>query len=212
MDGLLADTEPLWHEVEIAAYASVGLHMTPEDVMQTMGLRVDEAVAYWFARDPWKGPSAPELSTLIVERMVIEIATRTAPMPGAVDLLARIRERGWRLALASSSPYAIIEAVLRRCGLDDAFDVVHSAQDEEMGKPNPAIYLTAAAKLGVAPGACVAFEDSLNGLISAKAARMRCVVVPMPHAFADPRWSLADARVASLVDVDDAVLDALVRG
>jgi sugar-phosphatase len=209
MDGLLADTEPLWHEVECAAYAEVGLSMTAEECMQTMGLRVDEAVAYWFARSPWTGPTPDELSARIVERMVIEIRGRTAPMPGAVDLIERMRARGWRVGLASSSPYAIIEAVVTRCDLGDAFDVVHSAQDEEWGKPHPAIFLTTAAQLGVDATACVALEDSVNGMVAAKAARMRCIAVPMPAALSDSRWALADLVVDSLAAVDDAVLDRL---
>nr|MBA3655038.1 hexitol phosphatase HxpB [Actinomycetota bacterium] len=209
MDGLLADTEPLWHEVECAAYAEVGLHVTAQECMQTMGMRVDEAVGYWFARSPWAGVTPAVLSVRIVDRMVDAISTRTEPMPGAIDLIARVRARGWSVALASSSPYAIIDAVVTRCGFLDAFEVIHSAQDEDYGKPHPAIYLTAAAKLGVAPTACVALEDSVNGMVAAKAARMGCIAVPMPEARSDPRWALADVVVESLADVDDACLDAL---
>lgn len=212
MDGLLADTEPLWHEIEVAAYAEVGLAMTPEECMQTMGLRVDEAVAYWYGRAPWPGPTPAELCATIVERMVAAIALRAGPMAGAVDLIDRLHRRGWRVALASSSPYAIIDAVLARCDLASAFEVVHSAQDEDSGKPHPAIYLTTAAKLGVAPAACLAFEDSVNGMVSAKAARMRCVAVPMPAALENPAWGLADRVVTSLTEVDDAVLDSLGEG
>jgi len=212
MDGLLADTEPLWHEVECAAYAEVGLAITAEECMLTMGLRVDEAVAFWYARTPSMTGSPEELCGRIVERMVAAIATRTAPMPGALELIDRMQARGWGLALASSSPYAIIDAVLTRCGLRAAFSVVHSAQDEERGKPDPAIYLTAAAKLGVAPTACVALEDSVNGMVSAKAARMQVIAVPMPAHRAEPAWGLADVVVDSLVDVDDGVLERLAGG
>jgi sugar-phosphatase len=212
MDGLLADTEPLWHEVECAAYAEVGLAMTAEECMQTMGLRVDEAVGYWYARAPWPDVTPDELCTRIVERMVAEIATRTAPMSGAVELIARMRARGWRIAVASSSPYAIIDAVVARCDLGAAFDVVHSAQDEAQGKPHPAIYLTAAAKLGVVPTECLALEDSVNGMVASKAARMRCVAVPMPAARHEPQWGLADLVIDSLVALDDAALDRLAVG
>jgi sugar-phosphatase len=212
MDGLLADTEPLWHEVECAIYATVGLNITAEECMQTMGMRVDEAVNYWFERAPWPGETPAELTVRIVTAMVAAIRERTAPMPGATDLIARLRTAGWSLAIASSSPYAIIEAVVDRCGFADVFDVIHSAQDEDSGKPHPAIYLTAAAKLGVAPQDCLALEDSANGLIAAKAARMTCVVVPMPDARHDPRWGMADLVVDSLADVDAAALAGLQAG
>jgi sugar-phosphatase len=212
MDGLLADTEPLWHEVECAAYAAVGLNITAEECMQTMGMRVDEAVGYWYARAPWSGASPADVTRGIVADMVAAIRLRTAPMTGATDLVRRLRARGWGLALASSSPYAIIEAVLDTCGFTESFDVVHSAQDEDFGKPHPAIYLTTAGKLGVTPQSCLALEDSANGLVAAKAARMRCVVVPMPGARQDPRWGLADLVVDSLEGVDDAAIEALAAG
>lgn len=212
MDGLLADTEPLWHEVECAIYASVGLEITAEECMQTMGMRVDEAVRYWYRRAPWRGETPDDVTARIVADMIVAISERTTPMPGATDLLERLRKRGWRIALASSSPYAIIEAVVARCGFDDAFDVVHSAQDEDFGKPHPAIYLTTAAKLGVGPDACLALEDSVNGLVAAKAARMKCVVVPMPAARHDERWGIADLVVDSLAEVDAAALIALGSG
>jgi len=101
--------------------------------------------------------------------------------------------------------------VVTRCELADAFDVIHSAEDEDNGKPHPAIYLTTAAKLGVAPTTCLAFEDSVNGMVAAKAARMRCVAAPMPSARRDPEWGLADRVVGSLAEVDAAMLDSLNR-
>lgn len=212
MDGLLADTEPLWHEVECAVYAEVGLHITAEECMQTMGMRVDEAVGYWYAKARWEGVTPQAVTERIVERMVEAIAARSEPMPGAVELLARLRARAWPLALASSSMYAVIDAVVNRCGFADSFDVIHSAEDEEYGKPHPAIYLTAAAKLGVGPAECLALEDSVNGMVAAKAAKMRCVVVPMPDARRDQQWGLADAVLPSLEHLDDALLDLLAGG
>jgi len=211
MDGLLADTEPLWHEVECATYAEVGLHITAEECMQTMGMRVDEAVAYWYAKAPWEG-TADDVVAAIVGRMIEAITARTEPMPGAVDLLARLKALGWRTALASSSPFAIIDAVVRRCGFGEAFEVIHSAEAELNGKPHPAIYLTTAAKLGVAPDKCLALEDSVNGMVAAKAARMKCVVVPMPAARDDPRWGLADLMLPSLADLDVGALERLSAG
>ena len=121
------------------------------------------------------------------------IRLRGASMPGVARAVALVAERGLRAALVSSSPRRMIEAVVERLGLGGDFELVHSAEDEEYGKPHPAVYLTAASLLGVRPAACLALEDSLPGVIAAKAARMRCVAVPEPGSLADPRFSIADS-------------------
>ena len=79
-----------------------------------------------------------------------------------------------------------------------------SAEEVPLGKPHPAVYLLAAQRLERSPTRCVAIEDSLNGLVAAKAARMRCVVVPASDVQSDPRWHLADARPDQLHDLDAA--------
>lgn len=200
MDGVLIDSEPLWHEAEIAAFAGVGLRLTSEDCLRTTGLRVDETVAYWCQRHPGLSRHRDLLVASILDGLVDLVARRGVMKPGVLDVLDRVRSRGLRLALASSSPYRVIQAVLEAFGLD-AFEVVHSAEEEERGKPDPAVYLTTARKLGVEPGPCVAIEDSPNGLLSAKAAGMKCIVVPEPALRSDPRFSAADAVVDSLNEV-----------
>ncbi|HEX3127549.1 MAG TPA: hexitol phosphatase HxpB [Thermoanaerobaculia bacterium] len=200
MDGVLIDSEPLWHEAEIAAFAEVGFRLTPEDCLRTTGLRVDETVAYWCEREPGLSRHRDLLVASILDRLVDLVARRGMIKPGVEGALDRVQSRGLRLALASSSPYRVIQAVLEAFGLD-AFEVVHSAEEEKRGKPDPAVYLTTARKLGVAPEPCLAIEDSPNGLLSAKAAGMRCIVVPEPALRADPRLAAADALAESLEEV-----------
>jgi len=89
--------------------------------------------------------------------------------------------------------------VLAALDLGEAFEVVHSAEDEPYGKPHPGIYLTAAERLGVDPVACVAIEDSVAGVVAAKAARMAAVAVPEDRG--DPRFGIADAVLDSLADL-----------
>ena len=127
------------------------------------------------------------------------------------------------LALASSSPRRLIDAVVRRFGLADRFAVVHSAEDEVVGKPDPAIFLTTARLLGVSPGACVVFEDSAAGVLAAKGAGMACVAVPeadptaaseLPGAGGGGQplvevLTRADVVLGSLLELDDAVWDLL---
>jgi sugar-phosphatase len=195
MDGVLVDSEPLWQEAEIEVFAGVGVELTAERCQETMGLRIDEAVDHWWVRHPWPGPSPIEVAEAIVARVTELIAERAEPLPGVHEAIAAARRVG-PIALASSSPRRLIDAVLARFDLD--FDVVHSAEDEAFGKPHPAIYLTTADRLGVAPTRCLAVEDSVNGVVAAKAARMACVAIPEPSLRGDRRFGVADAVLDSL--------------
>jgi mannitol-1-/sugar-/sorbitol-6-/2-deoxyglucose-6-phosphatase len=139
------------------------------------------------------------------------VTRRGTPKPGVDEVLALARSAGLRLGLASSSPYRVIHAVLDALGLASAFEVIHSAEEEARGKPDPAVYLTTARKLGIEPERCIAVEDSPNGLLSAKAAGMKCIVVPEPALRADLRFDLADARVAELGEIGPEMLGSLLR-
>jgi HAD superfamily hydrolase (TIGR01509 family) len=211
MDGVLIDSEPLWHEAEIAAAGDAGLVLTPEDCLRTTGLRVDEAVAYWCERHPWLVPRREILVASTLDSLVDLVGRRGKPKPGVEEVLALARSRGLRLALASSSPYRVIHAVLDALGLHSVFKVIHSAEEEARGKPDPAVYLTTARKLGIEPERCIAVEDSPNGLLSAKAAGMKCIVVPEPALRADPRFALADATVVELAEIGPELLGFLLR-
>jgi beta-phosphoglucomutase-like phosphatase (HAD superfamily) len=106
----------------------------------------------------------------------------------------------------------VIEAALDRLGITEAMSVWHSAEWEPLGKPHPGAYLTTADKLGVDPTACLAFEDSFHGAISAKSARMRVVAVPESDALASPRWGFCDLVLDSLTAFDEGTLNSLERG
>jgi mannitol-1-/sugar-/sorbitol-6-/2-deoxyglucose-6-phosphatase len=202
MDGVLIDSEPLWHEAEIDAFGAVGLRLTPEDCLLTTGLRVDATVGFWCARHPELGPVRAELVASILDRLVELVRRRGCLKVGVEEALGFARGNGLRVAIASSSPYRVIRTVLDVFGLGPVFEVVHSAEEEERGKPDPAVYLTTARKLGLEPGRCAAVEDSPNGLLSAKAAGMKCIAVPEPALRDDPRFALADAVVDGLGDLD----------
>jgi len=104
--------------------------------------------------------------------------------------------------LASSSQFVLIDAVLDHFYLRDYFQIVHSAESEPYGKPHPGVYLTTASLLGKRARECLAVEDSMNGLVAAKAAMMRCLMVPDVALREDPRLSLADLVVESLEKLD----------
>jgi sugar-phosphatase len=207
MDGLLIDSEPLWRVAEIEVFNAVGVPLTEELALTTMGMRTDEVVAHWFARHPWHGPSLKEVEARIETRVIELVRERGAPLPGAGELVALLGERGYPLAIASSSSSEIIAAIVGQLGLADSFTVLQSAEHEPYGKPHPGVYIAAATALGVAPSDCLAFEDSANGVLAAKAARMRCIAVPEPAVRHDRRFCIADAVLDSLTDFRPDLLD-----
>jgi sugar-phosphatase len=202
MDGVLIDSEPIWQHVEVGVLGALGVPMTSELCRQTMGYRVSEAVAHWRSRHPWTGPTDAEVEDEIVSGVIRAVGERGAPMPGALAAVDFCADHVDRLAICSSSYYRVIDAVLDRCGLHGRFAVVHSAEDEAHGKPDPAVYRTTARKLGVEPARCLAIEDSPNGVAAATAAGMLCLAVPEPGSTDGPRVAGADLVLPSLTALD----------
>jgi mannitol-1-/sugar-/sorbitol-6-/2-deoxyglucose-6-phosphatase len=206
LDGLLIDSEPCWERAEMEVLRSVGVPLTPERCHETTGLRLDEAVAYWAARHPWTTVSHEEVVRRILQRVLALLAERSPLKPGVQESLAVVRRAGLRIALASSSPLPLIEGALERVRLRSTFEQVVSAEGERFGKPHPGVYLTAAARLGLAPRSCLALEDSVNGVLAATSAGMRCIAVPERWPVVDPRFSHAHAVVRSLLELDADLL------
>jgi mannitol-1-/sugar-/sorbitol-6-/2-deoxyglucose-6-phosphatase len=198
MDGLLIDSEPLWERAEIDAFGSVGLSLDRTMCRQTMGLRSDEVVRYWYERYPWRTASIGEVEALILSNLIKLVAGDLTPMPGALELIKRLADAGMKLAVASSSPHAVITAVVNRLRIAGDFSALCSAEHQPYGKPHPGVFIESARQLGCQPSDCVVFEDSINGVIAAKAARMRTVAVPDPSMFDRAEYSIADLKVASL--------------
>jgi len=223
MDGLLVDSEPIWHDVEIDIFGRYGVPLTIERCLETKGMFLGEAVEHWYARYPWSAPSRDAVAAEIVDAMAMRLELGVELKPGASDAVDFCRRRGAVLALASSSPRRLIDAVVRRLALAERFAVVHSAEDEVVGKPDPAIFLTTARLLGVSPRACVVFEDSAAGVLAAKGAGMACVAVPeadptaaseLPGAGGGGQplvevLARADVVLGSLLELDDSVWDHL---
>jgi HAD superfamily hydrolase (TIGR01509 family) len=237
MDGVLIDTEPVWRAAESAVFAGLGISLSESDLLGSTGQPIEELIPSWRQRPPAGGggpgltgpgltgavptgavptgavptdavPTDAEVADLVIDQVIAHVKTEGQPMPGVVAAIALFERCGLRLAIASSSPRRLIDAVCDRLGLG-GIDVRCSAMDEARGKPAPDVYLTAARRLGVAAATCLAVEDSLNGLASARAAGMRCVAVPDPLLAGDPRYRAADLVLRSLTDLDDAALRRL---
>ncbi|HEY3942623.1 MAG TPA: hexitol phosphatase HxpB [Acidimicrobiales bacterium] len=203
MDGLLVDSEPLWHEAEIAVLGALGVPLAPAGCRQTKGMFVTEVARYWYERYPWPGPSTDEVAHDVVDAVMALVVAKGHLQPGVDSAIGLCRRHALPLAVASSSQYRLIDAVLGHFGLAGEFELVHSAEDEEFGKPHPAVFLTAARRLGVRAPACVVWEDSPAGVLAAKAAQMSCVAVPEPAERDRAEICLADVVLGSLVEADD---------
>jgi HAD superfamily hydrolase (TIGR01509 family) len=176
MDGVLADSEPVYYAAMNAVVAELGKEVTPELQTSVMGHGVAESWAAVAQALAIQGP----LDDLVARydrtlcRLLAEIHD---PLPGVRDLVASLRERGVPIGLASSSWPDWIDALLGGIGLTGTFDAIASATMVEHGKPAPDIYLLAADRLGIAPSRCIAIEDTPTGLAAARAAGMFTVQV-----------------------------------
>jgi mannitol-1-/sugar-/sorbitol-6-/2-deoxyglucose-6-phosphatase len=198
MDGLLIHSEPLWVEAMQEVFRDLGANLTPEMATHTTGLRTIEVVEYWHRYFQWKQGSVQAIADTIVERVREKVLSSAITMQGTGVILEYFKSKGLKTGLASSSPMALIQPVLKHFQLRSYFDVVYSAEREAYGKPHPAVYLSCARELGTTPLSCLAFEDSVTGMIAAKAARMKVVVVPEGHNRANPKYVLADLQLQSL--------------
>jgi mannitol-1-/sugar-/sorbitol-6-/2-deoxyglucose-6-phosphatase len=214
MDGLLIDTEPAWRAAEAGVFAALGVQLSGADLLSTTGQAIGEVVAIWRQRKPRLGGghldqlSDTEIADHITDLVVAQVEADGEPMAGVAEAIEMFHRHGLGLAIASSSPARLIDAVCERLGLDDV-EVRCSASDEANGKPAPDVYLAAARKLGESPARCLAIEDSPNGVLAAKAAGMRCLAVPDAALAADPRYREADLVLASLQSLDDQALRSL---
>lgn len=211
MDGLLIDSEPLWDLAMIELFAQVGFDFGEKEFRAVQGMRIDLIVDYWYERRPWAGTSPGDLTERILERVIALIQERAAAMEGALAAIDFFRGRGITLGVASSSPCRVINANISVLGADGCFDVVGSAEDERYGKPHPAVYIKTADKLGVAPRHCLVFEDSVLGVLAAKAAEMTCICVPDESVAGDKRLGIADYVLSSLAEFDEALWQEILN-
>ena len=192
MDGVLIDSEPLWKIAMEEVFISIGCPLTRKDFQKTVGLRLDEVIEYWHAHTGWDSTSPKEVENRIVQRMIELLKEYGEPLSGVVDTLKHLKSKNFKIGLATSSYEVLINTVLDTLLIRDYFDFTHSAEKESYGKPHPAVYLSVAEKFNLHPKNCLVIEDSLNGIISGKAARMKVVCIPEKSHSLEPKLSLAD--------------------
>lgn len=208
MDGLLLDTEPLWGESMLRIAQKHNIPIGPDRFKETTGLRIYEVTDYWSVKYPWEGSTSAEVAEEILDDIIEASKKAGAVLPGVGKSLQLLKSSNYKIGLASSSPARMIHALVDHFELTPYFDCISSADVVSLGKPHPAVFLHCAEALGATPLECVVLEDSVNGMIAGKAARMKVIVVPDVIHFDDPRFALADAKLSSLEDFD---LDMLSR-
>ena len=199
MDGLLVDSEPVWHEVEVELIESLGYVYNDEVREAGVGMRVDEFAAILQQHYPKLGESPAAIEAEITGRMLSLPAGKIKARPGADELLRYVAELGIPRAIASSSSQKIIEHFVQLMGWDALIPQRYSAEFVAQGKPAPDIYLHTAEQLGCAPETCLALEDSRLGTKAALAAGMTCYTVP----------DLSHSSLADFAEINDRIYGSL---
>ncbi len=208
LDGVIADTGPYhcraWQDV----FRKRGVDFTREDFLRQFGQRNDTII-----RSALGGSLSPEeLDAIAVEKEENyrrRVARNIKPLPGAIELIRALRERGIKAAIASSAPLENIRLILRGLGIAGCFQAIAGGMEVTEGKPSPQIFLLAAGKLGAEPGNCVVIEDAVAGVAGAKRGGMKCVAVTNSHPGNELKE--ADLIVATLETVNVDTLSGLFR-
>ena len=204
LDGLIIDTERTSLQSWDEAYHQAGLEL-PLDLWRTTigtwGAAFDPVTD--LGRRRGRPLSAGEIEARREREW--ELASELPVMPGVLEHLDAAAAYGMSTAVASSSSRRWVNGQLDRLGLADRFDCVCTRDDVLRTKPDPSLYFRTLLSLGVDGSEALAYEDSANGLLAAKAAGLRCVVIPGPLT-AGSDYSLADVVLESLAEVDPKTL------
>ena len=206
LDGLLADSEPWWNQIDAKLLAEYGVTYRGEYHRNVLGVSYRLAIGFYKNAFHISAP-VEELMRRRAEIATEFFANRVGLFPSAKATLERLREMKICLALATSSVSASARPFLERTGIRHFFDVIVTGDEIERGKPHPDIYMITAEKLQVDIDSCLVIEDALAGIAAAKAANMRVAAIPDTR-FVDPREY---TKEADYVLRDLSEIPALIR-
>lgn len=175
MDGVIVDSEGLWKQAENEVFSSLGVTVTDEHSVITQSMTTAAVTQFWYEKFPWQDKSLDVVEQMVISRVIELITLQDCAIQGIKTFIERLKVKQYKIGLATNSPYRIIPAVLQKTGILHLFDTFSSAESEAKGKPDPAVYLTTAAKLDVEAGNCIAIEDSYSGMQAAKSAGMTVI-------------------------------------
>ncbi|MEI6562502.1 MAG: HAD family phosphatase [Verrucomicrobiota bacterium] len=180
-DGVIIDSS-LHHEKSWELLAQEeGLPLPPDSFRLGFGRKNQIIIPeiYRWATDPAEIERLGNRKEAIYRELMA--ADTLEPLPGVRAWLQALREAGIPCAVGSSTPRANLDAALSRLGIAEYFATIVSAEDVTLGKPNPEVFLTAAARIGCRPECCVVFEDAHAGIAAARAAGMRVIGIATTH-------------------------------
>ena len=205
MDGVLVDSEPYICEAAMRMFAERGFTVSPEDFLPYVGAGEERYVGgvaekYGLVAD------LKEIKDRTYEIYGEIVRGRLEPLAGVREFIEKARSRGLRLAVASSADRVKVGINLREIGItEETFDAVVCGLDVGKKKPDPEIFLAAAAKLGLAASECLVVEDAVNGVAAAKAAGMKCL--GLTTSFTAEQLAGANWIANDLADAPEEVLD-----
>ncbi len=198
MDGVIIDSEPLWEESEIDVFNKYGVPMTREMCQDMKGRTTEEVVKHWYEIYPWENKPVEYVVNELNSATQELILKKGMAMPGLYETLDFIKQMDYQIGLASSSRMELIQSVIKKLQIEKYFGVIHSAEYEPAGKPEPYVYTTTAKKINILPEYCLAIEDSYLGLQSAKRAGMKTVAIPEKAIYDNPKFDIADYKIRRL--------------
>jgi HAD superfamily hydrolase (TIGR01509 family) len=205
LDGVLIDSEPVWEGVRRRVVEEAGGHWAADAQAKLMGMSTGEW-AHYLSADLGVGLPPAQVADIVIERVAAAYAAHLPLVPSATEVVHSLASR-WPLGLASSSPRRLIDAVLDASEWRELFAVAVSTEQLPRGKPAPDVYLAAADRLAIAPGRCVAVEDSTNGVSAAVAAGMPCIAVPQPRYPVAP--DVLARAVTALKSLDELTIEVV---
>jgi len=201
MDGVLIDSEPLWRKAMIEGFASIGVLITEEDCKKTTGNRLKEVVEYWFEKLDILDFLPTDIEHRIINTLVKLINKEGKAISGVIEVINFCNKKNIKIGLATSSSNQLMEAVLEKLKLKNTFKCSISAENMEYGKPHPEVFLICASQLQISPLECIVIEDSINGVIAAKAAFMKVIALPEQENINNHKFSIADYKLNNMQEV-----------
>jgi HAD superfamily hydrolase (TIGR01509 family) len=211
LDGVLIDSEAVWNDARRELVERSGGTWRDDAQRAMMGMSSVEWSRY-MSEELEVPMSSEDISDAVVESLERRYREELPLIPGAREAVVRLAAR-WRLGLASSANRPVIELALREAELTECFAAAISSEEVARGKPAPDVYLEAARKLDTDPAACVAVEDSTNGLRSAAAAGMGVIAIPNPEFPPEgDALALADVRLGSIRELGPEAVERSLAG
>lgn len=209
LDGLLADTEPIYFEAMNTIASKHGKEFTMELKKQVMGKA--GILSMRLLKDSLGLPESVEEMLIERAKLCKGIANSKGikAMPGAFKTIDMVDNAGFKKAIASSSHKKWVKLVLEKLEIYNRFDVVITGDDVALGKPSPDVFLVAAKKLGLKNGQCIILEDTVVGVEAAKKANIKCIAIPNKYN-SEMDFSGATLVIKSLENLDEAIIKKLL--